>query len=84
MITTTISSKNQITLPSYLLKLLQLKNGDKLTVRLENKELRIKPVGQSLVDSLAGSLTVVANKKGINFDQVLLKTKKLVASKLAK
>ena len=82
MITTTISTKNQITIPTFLLQLLGIKKGDKLLLEAEDKQLLIKPIGKSLVESLAGSLSVPANKKNIPFEKVLRETKIKAAAKL--
>ena len=83
MITTTISAKNQITIPVFLLQLLNISRGDKLLLEVADKQLLVKPAGKSIIDSLVGSLKVSAELKNIPFEKVLNKTKKSVALKLA-
>lgn len=82
MITTTISSKNQITIPRYILSLLAIKNQDKLLIELEEKTIKISPMGNSIIDDLGGSIEVSNDKKGIPFNKVLDATKKIMAKKL--
>jgi len=83
MIITTLSTKNQITLPKLILEALGIKNGDKLLVQAQNEEIKIKPMGRSIVDSLAKSIKISPEKKNIPFKKVLLSTQKAVAKKLA-
>lgn len=83
MITTTISAKNQITIPIFLLQLLQIKSGDKLFLEVADKQLLVKPAGKSIIESLVGSLKVPSELKNIPFEKVLNKTKKSAALTLA-
>lgn len=83
MITATLSSKNQITFPKFILDLLVIESGDQLLIQPEADRIVVKPVGKSLVDSLVGSIKVAESKKGISFDKALLATKKIAAKKLA-
>lgn len=83
MITTTISIKNQITLPKFILELLGLQSGEKLLVEAEKGEIKLKPAGKSIVDAVAGSIKIAEDKKGIPFEKVLSVTKQRVAEKLA-
>jgi len=83
MITTTLSIKNQITLPKFILNLLDIESGDKLLVHAEENSISLQPVGKSVVDSLAGSIKVSKDKRGIPFEKALSVTKKRVAQKLA-
>ncbi|MCJ7740987.1 AbrB/MazE/SpoVT family DNA-binding domain-containing protein [Candidatus Microgenomates bacterium] len=82
MITTTISIKNQITLPKFMLELLGLQSGEKLLVEAKEGEIQLKPAGKSIVDSLANSIEISEAKKGIPYTKVLSSTKKIVAAKL--
>jgi len=83
MITTTLSIKNQITLPKFILDLLNIESGDKLLVHAEENSISLEPVGKSVVDSLAGSIKIPRDKKGVPFEKALSVTKKKVAQKLA-
>ncbi len=82
MITTTISIKNQITLPKFMLELLGLQSGEKLLVEAKEGEIQLKPAGKSIIDSLTSSVKVCEAKKGIPYARVLSSTKKIVAAKL--
>ncbi len=82
MITTTISSQNQITLPKFITNLLGINPGDKVLVRTEKDEVVLRPMGKSVVEDLGGSLVVAESKRGVPFDEVLAETKKKTAKKL--
>lgn len=83
MITAKLSSKNQVTIPSFMLRRLRVESGDRFLVETEDKIIKLKPVGKSIVDSLIGSIKISKNKKGIPFKKVLEETKKMVAKELA-
>jgi len=83
MVTTTLSTKNQITLPKFILEVLGIKSGDKLLVQIESDEVVIKPLGGSMVDFLVKSIKITKSKRGIPFEKALLLTKKIAAKKLA-
>ncbi|MCG2686238.1 AbrB/MazE/SpoVT family DNA-binding domain-containing protein [Candidatus Parcubacteria bacterium] len=83
MITTTLSTKNQVTLPKFILEVLGIKSGDKLLVQIESDEIVVKPMGRSMVDSLVKSIKITKSKRGVPFEEALLLTKKIVAKKLA-
>ncbi len=53
--TTTLSSKRQITLPVALVRELGLVPGDKLTVRLEDGGILLRPRPRNWVDYFSGS-----------------------------
>lgn len=55
----TISSKNQITLPVHLLRALGLKPGDRLAIVQEDGRLVLRPRPQDWVSYYAGSLAGV-------------------------
>lgn len=84
MIATKLSAKNQITLPKFFLELLNVRSGDKLLLDIEKDEIKIKPLGKSIVSTIAGSINIPKEKKGIPYDKVLEITKKRVAKRLAK
>lgn len=79
----TLSTQNQIALPRSFLQILGIESGDKLLVDLGDKEIKVTPVGESVVDSLVGSIKVAKNKRGVPFAKALSATKKKVAKKLA-
>ena len=53
----TISSKRQITIPKDLLESLGLEAGDKAVLQRQKAYLSVKPVGKSIVEQTAGSLS---------------------------
>lgn len=53
---TTISSKNQITLPAQLLRELGLGAGDRLVIRREGNRLVLRPRPKDWVEYYGGSL----------------------------
>jgi len=83
MITTTLSSKNQITIPKYILEMLDIKSGDKLLVNPKTEEITITPLKESIVEQLAGSIKVPKNKRGIPFKKIREETQKMVAYDIA-
>ena len=83
MITATISSKNQITIPKLLLESLNIKSGDRVLVGEKNKKIFLEPVRGNLVDRLAGSVVVAPEKRGVPFRRVIAETRKMVAKRLA-
>ena len=54
--TTTLSSKHQISLPAALVRELGLEPGDKLSVRLEDGSIVLRPRPRDWVSYLAGSM----------------------------
>ncbi len=83
MITTTISSQNQITLPKFITNLLGIQPGDKVLVKTDKDEVILKPMGKSIIDELGGSLVITKDKRSVPFDEVLSETKKKVSQKIA-
>jgi bifunctional DNA-binding transcriptional regulator/antitoxin component of YhaV-PrlF toxin-antitoxin module len=83
MITTTLSSKNQITLPKFVLQILGVEKGEKFFVETEDGVIKLKAAGKSVVDSLIGSIKIPKSKRGIPFDKVLEETKRMAAKELA-
>jgi AbrB family looped-hinge helix DNA binding protein len=51
----TISSKRQITIPIEIFRLLELKEGQKLIVEVENDRIIMRPRPESLSKALMGS-----------------------------
>lgn len=83
MVTVKISSKNQITLPKSILKLLDLVSGDRLIVKHDLGEIRLRPLSTSIVEDVAGGIYVSESKKNVSFEKALAATKKSVSRKLA-
>lgn len=80
-----LSAKGQITIPKKIQRQLQIGHRSKLAVYPQKDLIIIKPLKSSITEQTAGSLArfISPNKKGINFNQVLEETKKIVASELA-
>lgn len=53
----TLSSKNQVTIPKKLLDLYGLKSGDKIRFSKQRNKIVIEPLENTKVSELAGSLT---------------------------
>lgn len=84
MITTaTLSSKNQITIPKAILNHFDIKSGEKILVETDEDVIKLRPIGKSIVDQLAGSVKIPKSKKGIPYEKILEETKRIVARKLA-
>ncbi|MBL7078174.1 AbrB/MazE/SpoVT family DNA-binding domain-containing protein [Candidatus Shapirobacteria bacterium] len=83
MLTTTLSSKNQVTLPKFFLQMLGLSGGDRLLIEIEENQINLKPAKKSIIDLLAKSIKVAKSKKGVSFEKALAHTKKTVARQLA-
>lgn len=60
MFTSTLSSKNQVTIPKKLLNLYGAKPGDKIRFIKEDGKILLEPLKQSKVSKIAGSLTKYA------------------------
>ncbi len=82
----TISSKGQITLPRSLMRELDVKPKQKVFIQRTKDAIVVKPMSQSVVDELAGSLTkyVDPSKLGKSWKAVMEETKKKTADRLAK
>lgn len=70
MYTVTLSAKNQITLPKFLLDLIDAKSGIQFLISEEDKTLTMKPIKTSLVDELAGSMHVPKRLRGVPFEKI--------------
>lgn len=79
-----LSSKGQITIPKKVQKELQISHRSKLAIYPQKDMIIIKPLKSSISEQTAGSLAsfIPENKKGVNFNEVLKETKKIVAYKL--
>lgn len=81
----TLSSKNQITLPSELIGYLKIEPRTQLLLESVKGEIRVKPLKPSIVGKTAGSLTkhVVKSKLGVPFAKIMTETKRIVTKELA-
>ena len=78
--TVTITSKRQLTIPSKLFKSIGLSTGDKLIIEQENGGLRLT-LAESLVERLAGSVTVASKFRKVDPDHAIKIAKKRRFSK---
>ncbi len=81
-----LSSKGQVTIPKKIQKELKIGHRSRLIIYPQKDVIIIKPLKTSITEQTAGSLAhlIPESKKGISFDQILEKTKKIAASELAK
>ncbi len=70
MYTTTLSTKNQITLPKFMLQMLDITSGTKFLVSEKDEIITIRPIKTSLVDELVGSMSVPKSKRGVSFEKI--------------
>ncbi len=61
MITTTVSSRGQVILPSKLRKKNKIKKGMKFTIEIENNKIILIPIDRNYFERLSGS---ISTKKG--------------------
>jgi len=66
----TITSKRQLTIPAKIFKKANLSIGDKVIIKEEGGELRIKR-SADLVEKLAGSATVSQSLRGVDVEVAL-------------
>lgn len=66
----TITSKRQLTIPAKLFKSIGLSTGDKLIIEEKKGSLHLTPA-KSLVDTLAGSVTVPSKLKQVDPDTAI-------------
>jgi len=83
---TTISSKQQITIPRELLLALELRPQEKVLMESEGRRLIIQPLRSSIVEQTAGSLTkyVQRAKLGKPLSAVMEETKRKAAREIAR
>lgn len=70
MYTATLSSKNQITLPKFLLDMINAKSGIQFLISEKNETLTMRPIKTSIVSELAGSVVIPKNKIGVPFEKI--------------
>ena len=74
MQTVTITSKNQITIPKYIVNELNAEMGDKLIVSLKDNLIILKPT-KSVMDDLYASVSIPKHLKGKDIDDVIKESK---------
>ena len=81
----TVSSKRQITIPADMLRELGAGKKSRLLVLRENGNIVLKPIKNSIVDEVGGSLNkyIDPSKRGVPFSKIMEETKRIVAKKLA-
>lgn len=81
----TVSSQRQITLPKRMLDDMGIGKKDKVELRVEKGEIKMKPMKESITKQLSGSLShlISEDKKGKSWDEIMSVTRKKVAEKLA-
>lgn len=74
----TLSSNNQIAIPSYLLRDLNFGSGDKLIIRKIGDYIGLEPIKGSVVKSLSGSLKkyIPKNKLNTPWKKVIMEARK--------
>lgn len=75
---TTLSTKGQVTIPKTIRDVLKIRSGDRVDFVLENGEIKLRAVEKEKAKSLAGSLNKYS-KSGFSDNDVREITKKKVA-----
>ena len=78
-----VTSKNQLTLPVGMVRLMGIKKGSKLWARIENKSIILERV-EDTWDSLQGSLKDTALTKGKSVLEIIELARKIEGKRLAK
>lgn len=81
---TTLSTKNQITVPVKILNDLGIEKLQRVSVDVEGGRIVISPLKQSVTDRLAGSVKVSKSKLGKNLSEIMAITRKKTAQNIAK
>lgn len=84
MYTTTLSVKNQITLPKFLLDMINVKSGIQFLISEKDETLTMRPIKTSLVDELVGSMSVPKSKRGVPFEKIQAIAEYEAAKKIVK
>ena len=77
----TITSKNQVTLPAKLTRLLGLSTGIRLFVKLEDNSLKLEKVPSGFID-LQGIVQKTAKSKHLTVEQAKIKAMRVEATRL--
>ena len=75
MQTSTITSKNQMTLPAGIVRKIGLKSGQKILVTEDNGKVVLTPV-HKLIEDLAGSVKTPVRWKNKSMDEIIEQAKK--------
>ena len=69
----TLSTNNQIAIPSYLLHDLDFGPGNKLIIQKMGNKISLEPMKKSVVDSVSGSLLhlIPSNKRGTSWEKII-------------
>jgi len=71
----TVTSKRQLTIPIDIYRLMNLVEGNKVLVSIEDQVIKIEPA-QALVEKLAGSVKLPKRFKNKTVDQIITLAKK--------
>lgn len=82
-VTATMTSKGQITIPKVIRDFFDLKTRDTLVFSISRKKIIAKPVKNDYM-SLRGCLKVPKHLQGKSWEEIMDKTKEIVAAKIAK
>ena len=71
MITTTVSSRGQVILPSKLRKENEIKKGMKFTIEIEGNKIILIPINKDYFERLSGSISTKKGKllKALSLDK---------------
>ncbi len=71
MITTTVSSRGQVILPSKLRKKNEIKKGMKFTIEIEGNKIILIPINKDYFERLSGSISAKKGKllKALSLDK---------------
>jgi AbrB family looped-hinge helix DNA binding protein len=77
----TVSSRNQIAIPAYLLRELSFASGSKLIIQRMGDKISLEPLRKSVVDSVSGSLRKHISKDKLNtpWKKVISQARKAMA-----
>lgn len=70
----TITSKRQITIPSEIFRRLNLEQGDRLLIDVDDQKIYMQKA-QNLLDELAGSVPIPSRFRRLSLDQIINKSK---------
>ena len=81
----TLSTQRQVTLPKFLLDLINVDVKAKLIITFSHGGLFIRPVEKSITDELAGSLArfISPEKRNVPFEEAQREAMKTVAEEIA-
>lgn len=71
----TITSKRQLTIPVAIFEKMALEEGERVVVSKEKDKITIRPA-KSLVEELAGAVSLPKRFKGLSLEEIIQKAKK--------